>query len=844
MANFSKYKKATISQKQTVPSKIYESLDRKSEAGPLRPTQDRILTEWYSNRRQDRDIIIKLPTGAGKTLIGLLIGLSYLNSNSGPVVYVCPNIYLMQQACADAEKFGIPFCHLGTNEREIPQEFLNSQKILITYVQKIFNGLSLFGIGGRSFHVGCIILDDSHACMDSILSSCTIRIEKKDSLYNTLLSLFVDDLKQQGEGTYQDILNGHDSDSHAIPYWAWHDKGEAVIQLLSTRTQDSSIKFAWPLIRDQIPLCRAYVSSNAIEISPECIPIKSFGIFHTASHRVLMSATTQEDTLFVKGLDLSISAIENPLIDSNYRWSGEKMILIPSMICKNTKQKEIENLLLTSSHEKYGLAVLVPSFEKASKYTSYGAILANKGTPNMYSTVIDFVRASPDIVSSHRRNIVFANRYDGIDLPDESCRILIIDSLPYADNLADNYEELCRSNSDIAKIKIAQKIEQGLGRSVRGEKDYSVIILLGDDLIKFIRSSTNKNFFSPQTQKQLDIGFEIANMDSDNSSDELSSLMETINQCIDRDSDWKDYYNEKMDEICESSENRSSIYTVLLEERLAYDCAVSGNYEDACLHIQKIVDIPTIGEDKYWYMQLLAKYQHFFHKSTSAELQHTAFSKNNELLKPTEVLPYKKLSTTFSEKRANSIINYVSKFPNFIDFQLSLRDILSQLSFSQPANKFEHAVEEIGKLLGFQSQRPDKSFRQGPDNLWCDDHQNYMLIECKSNVSSDRTGIHKSEAGQMDQHCGWFETEYPGHQYTSYLIIPTTHLDDDAYLTHNTKIISKSQLSLLKSNIEAFSLEFKDYDIAGLTPETVSSWLISHKLHSNFLEEYYSVSPN
>ena len=276
------------------------------------------------------------------------------------------------------------------------------------------------------------------------------------------------------------------------------------------------------------------------------------------------------------------------------------------MICKNIKQKEIENLLLTSSHEKYGLAVLVPSFEKASKYTSYGAILANKGTPNMYSTVIDFVRASPDIVSSHRRNIVFANRYDGIDLPDESCRILIIDSLPYADNLADNYEELCRSNSDIAKIKIAQKIEQGLGRSVRGEKDYSVIILLGDDLIKFIRSSTNKNFFSPQTQKQLDIGFEIANMDSDNSSDELSSLMETINQCIDRDSDWKDYYNEKMDEICESSENRSSIYTVLLEERLAYDCAVSGNYEDACLHIQKIVDMPTIGEDKYWYMQLLA----------------------------------------------------------------------------------------------------------------------------------------------------------------------------------------------------------------------------------------------
>lgn len=52
------------------------------------------------------------------------------------------------------------------------------------------------------------------------------------------------------------------------------------------------------------------------------------------------------------------------------------------------------------------------------------------------------------------------------------------------------------------------------------------------------------------------------------------------------------------------------------------------------------------------------------------------------------------------------------------------------------------------------------------------------------------------------------------------------------------------QKGVLKSNIEAFSLEFKDYDIARLTPETVSSWLINHKLHSNFLEQYYSVSPN
>lgn len=78
----------TITSK-TNPIELYGTLDRKSVAGPLRPAQEIVLSEWYTKRRTDRDLIIKLHTGEGKTLVGLLLLQSLLNSKE---IYVLINI--------------------------------------------------------------------------------------------------------------------------------------------------------------------------------------------------------------------------------------------------------------------------------------------------------------------------------------------------------------------------------------------------------------------------------------------------------------------------------------------------------------------------------------------------------------------------------------------------------------------------------------------------------------------------------------------------------------------------------------------------------------------------------
>lgn len=845
MANFSKYRSKSVASKKVNPCEIYKDLDRKSEAGPLRPIQENILNTWFTQRRSNKDVIVKLHTGAGKTLIGLLMGLSYINNGEGPVAYVCPNIYLMQQVCADAQKFGVPFCIFKTGQYDLPEDFLSGKKILITYVQKMFNGLSVFGIGGRSCTAGCIILDDSHACMDSILAACTINIEKKlnTKLYDSIFCLFTDEISQQGEGTYQDILDDSNDEPNAIPYWAWYDKRNEITRLLSDSKEDKSVKFAWPLIKDQIGICRAFISSKKIEISPECIPIKSFGIFNNADHRILMSATTQEDTLFIKGMGLSIEGISNPLIDPNYLWSGEKMIIIPSMVCRSTSVEKIEELLLTSSHPKYGLAILVPSFEKAKKYTSKNAILANGPDSNMYPLMQEFKQPTEKYIKAHSRNIIFANRYDGIDLPDETCRILILDSLPHLDSLADTYEELCRVNSDIVKIKISQKIEQGLGRSVRGEKDYSVVIILGNDLIKYLRTASNRIYFSAQTQKQIDIGFEIVNMDQEEQGDELHVIMDTINQCINRDEDWKDYYVEKMDEIEVKGTDKTSVYNILQKERQAYEYALANDFNQSCESIQAIVDSVSCPEEKAWYTQLLAKYKYSIARQTSVALQRNAFMCNNELLKPISDIAYTKVHYAVSEKRTDIIKRSLCSFGSYIDFSLALQEVLGRLAFGTSANNFERAMNEVGQFLGYTCQRPDKTYRKGPDNLWCDETGMYYLIECKSEVSVKRQEIHKSEAGQVEQHCAWFHEEYKGKRYSSFIIIPTNKLANDAYFGNETCVMTQTELMKFITNIREFFAEFEKYRIEDISAETITKWLSLHHLESGKLIMQYTIKP-
>ncbi len=839
MIDFSKKTKQKTMIKSDNPIEIYSGLDRTSVAGSLRKSQEKVLIEWYSDRIVDKDVIIKLHTGEGKTLIGLLILMSKMNRGEGPCIYVCPNIYLVEQVCKEAIKFGIPVCTIGENN-DLPNTFLSGNRILVTHVQKIFNGKTIFGIRNNSEKIGAIVLDDAHACLDAIRDAYVIKINRnnEEELYEQFLTLFEDDLSGQGEGTLWDIKNNDDYESiMMVPYWAWIDKKSKVLEMLAQNEEKNCITFVWPIIKNSLENCQAFINGREIQIMPIVVSIDVFGSFTGAMHRVLMSATTQDDNFFVKTLGISINAIRKPIKNEAMKWSGEKMMLIPSLISQDFTRDVIIEYLAKLAY-KFGVVSLTPTRRIQEDYRSFHCVLLDKD--NIIQEISNLQQAN----YGEGRIRVLANRYDGIDLPDNACRILILDSMPFFDNMNDKYEEHARIGNRVIAKKLAQKIEQGLGRSVRGEKDYSCIIIIGAKLSSFMQSVSTRGLFSSQTRKQIEIGLQMAEWEKEDKNEvTLSDLISLINQCLKRDNGWKKYYEDEMNSIEENEKDRESELKILALEQKADNLFLQKKYDDAIKVLQDILDISKADKsDRGWYLQLMARYKYYVSKVESQKLQKSAFENNKELLAPIEGIAYKKIEN-ISLNRICNIIKRIETYQTYQELMLEVNDICECLSFGVEADQFERAIEKLGLLLGYESQRPDKTIKKGPDNLWGLGNNTFMMIECKSEVSQGRKEIHKSETGQMDNHCGWFESEYHDAKVCRVMIIPTLNIAYDADFTHQVMIMRKGKLKELKKNLLSFFMELKEYDLSNLDEKFIHSCLNTHFLDDKSVMEKYVEEP-
>lgn len=838
MIDFKQKLKENKVEKPHSPIEIYNNLDRSSAAsGPLRKIQEDVLSEWYKTHFDDRDVIVKLHTGQGKTLIGLLMLQAKLNAGKGPCLYVCPNIQLAQQVALDATKFGINYCFLGQKDYNIPTDFLDGKKILITYVQKVFNGRSVFGLDAKGENVGVFLLDDSHACIDAIKNAFSLRIDRQSPLFRTFLEMFRGSLTDQGEGDFYKISDTESCPSiMAVPYWDWiRKKGDVVQKLIDSEDSDNNIKFTLPIIQNILEFCTMYVTGNRIEITPDYAPIERFTSFYNAKTRILMSATTQDDSFFIRGFGFSKEAVQNPLTCSMNEWSGEKMILFPTIISEDLKASSIRNMIKGYKDDrKYGIVSLVPSFRFAEKWYSDAKILNS----TQMKDVLAYLSSGtcPDMV-------VFVNRYDGVDLADNKCRVLILDSLPMFDCLSDRYDDKCRQGNKLTDIKIAQKIEQGLGRSVRSQTDYSVIIILGDDLVRFMKTSRTQKYFSAQTKAQISIGENVTNMIREDT-DIKDSFIETIKQCINRDEGWKAFYQETMNNLIADApaEEKDSIIDHIMVENEIDEALRGNNILRAKRKIQKLIDCATNNKDKGWYLQMLAKYTFLENGALDADkFQYDAHYNNPYLLKPKNI-SYKKLGLV-NTSRIQLIKNGLREFANYLDLKLYVNEMCSNLVFAIDSEIFEETVKKLGKYLGLESQRPDLEYKTGPDNLWHFGNGNFFLIECKNEVDLDRKEISKTEVGQMSNHINWFEERYPEvKSCTNIWVHPTNSISTLANLGKKAYAITPEKLDKLRRAILNYTNEFQCIDLSAVSDEFIQKLIIEYKFEeqlfiNNYLEE-------
>lgn len=832
MVDFGKRIGGTAPKKPTDPVKVYETLDRASDKGPLRPAQLAVLTDWYANRQSTKDVIVKLHTGQGKTLIGLLMLQARLNAGKGPALYLCPNNFLIEQTCEQAKQFGIATC---TADPEIPDDFLNSQKILIASVQKLFNGQTKFHLNRNSIPVDTLLMDDAHACSDTIRDQCRIRIPSTEPAYAALRTLFAADLEMQGIGTFADICNDKRDALLPVPYWAWLSKEGEIAGILSANAARDSIKYAWPLLKDILAHCQCIINGVALEIEPYIAPLDAFGSYWKAKHRIFMSATVTDDAFLIKGLQLDAATITQPLSYSKETWSGEKMILLPSLIDEELDRELIVKAFASpNAKRKNGVVALVPSFARSKDWESYGSIIADKNT---VGSVIDGLKNG-----SYEKAVVLANRYDGIDLPDDACRILVFDTKPYSETLSDLYQEFCRPDSDATLMRTIRTVEQGMGRSVRGEKDYCVIVVVGADLVRLLREKESRKYLSSQMSTQIEIGLEIAEMARQEIEEEKEEPRDALNkllrQCLGRDGDWKAFYVEQMDKVRPNGAN-GNVLQLFAAELAAEKAYASGDYATAAGALQRLLDGGSVqADDKGWYMQEMARYNHVANRTEAQRLQIAAHKSNRLLLKPATGVTVAKL-TILSQGRIEAIAGWVSAFNSYSDLNVTVTDILGRLVFGVKADKFEQALDELGRALGFAGERPDKEWKEGPDNLWALDATQYLLWECKDEVDLTRSEINKREAEQMNRSSAWFEKHYQGMKVKRIIVHPSNTAQSAAAFTHNVEAVREAELKKLVKAVRGFFKSFEVLDFKNLSVPHIQTLINLHNIDvPSLLKEY------
>lgn len=211
------------------PLDVFKMLTEKKYEYP-RDVQSQIWEKWF-DVRDKKNNIIKMNTGSGKTVVGLVILQSCLNEGCFPAVYIVPDRYLAMQVKTEADNLGIK-----VTDNENDYAFLNGKSILITNVHKVFNAKSVFGMRDEKYSnisIGSVIVDDVHTCLEIIKNKYTISIEKNHKAYKDVFDLVKDELKMYYSTDYIDIVEYNDPRKRMIvPFWFWQNKKDKIYSVL------------------------------------------------------------------------------------------------------------------------------------------------------------------------------------------------------------------------------------------------------------------------------------------------------------------------------------------------------------------------------------------------------------------------------------------------------------------------------------------------------------------------------------------------------------------------------------------------------------------------------------
>lgn len=807
MVDFKKLVPKKSGKRPTDPLVLFKSLDRKASHISLREPQTEALRALH-HRRAERDHVVKMPTGTGKSAVGLLYLLSQMLETGRPVVYLCPTVQLVDQVLVEATRIGIEAAGYPAGERWPDQRCLAGEALIVCTYDKLFNAKSTFDRSELRILPAALVLDDSHSGVEEVRDAFTLSCTAPES-YEALLSVVEPIARAYSSIDWDDVRSGRPDVVMEIPYWSWRSIVDEVRKALDRFSETEEFLFTWPYLRDALRWCRCVLSAGSVEIAPLVPLVERVRAFTQTDHRLFMSATLTDDSVLVRELGCAVEAAMKAIVPTSEAGLGERMVLAPFLLSPSLDRPWTIRWCKSIS-VRYNVVVLCSSEKQARDWAALGATLA------LGSEVPSAVER---LKTGELRFVVFAQRYDGIDLPDDSCRVLVIDGVPFGSGVVDRVDSANPGLPGGVRNRTLNRIEQGMGRAVRSNADYAVCILAGPELASFITRREIQDRMSPDVRTQLRLAKELADLArEDGASDASAAFQDLVKKCLTRDEGWKDFYDLRVRQEVAGMMSAAPLLdhvTLAGTERDAIRQAVEGDPKAGHDLLCKAIDTSSSLGDSAMagYLQLLANLTVDSEPGSAAKTQKAAFTKSRlGVFRPPPGVALRPADPGRWEVAA-SVIKTYGNFTDGNGVIAHFHTLKTSLAFSVPAHRFEAALEEVLTLLGVESSRPEKELGEGPDNLalW---PTLSLVIEAKNEANYNR--IPKKDAEQLLHSMEWFRANYTTRQGTPVFVAPTYKPGPGVFVPEGCRSMTPDKLQCLVESVERF--------LTALASRTPSEW--------------------
>lgn len=624
-----------------------------------------------------------------------------------------------------------------------------------------------------------------------------IKIDAETDAYKELIALFSSSLKDYNPKNYIDVVEMKDCRNNMlVPYWEWQRQQDNIYRILTkyNNSDNTSIYFGLPLIERCLETCDCIITASAIEISPKGIDLDKISSLEEASRRIYMSATLADDSVFVSALGLDTEDMKNIITPENANDMGDRLIIFPKYVNSDISEIEIKEKVEETA-KKYNVVILVPSFSRAKFWDEQGMRTATK------DNIDGIVKALKS--GKHVGKIIFVNRYDGIDLPGDACRMLVIDGLPPLNSIKDRYIQSVAPQSTILLREQVQRIEQGMGRGVRSNDDECCVVLMGDELSDVLSRNKGIDYFSAATRCQYDLSKQLWDLlvSETGSKPTIDQIFELANYSLEKNAEWVTTCKENLAAVKYSTE--AKVDEKIVAQRKAFEKAINMQWLDAANAIKIVKDKENDKKTKGYLCQIQAEYINKIDSALSQEILKVGKNLSAAILSPLAGIQYQRTINTIPQAQAIST-NLLAGKLGLNELLVYIDGVLSNLCIGSEYEKFEEALNQIGVVLGFVCSRPDKETGgYGPDNLWAIDSNKYLVIECKTEATTQT--IKKDYCNQLSGSVNWFKENYVyPNECTPIIVHPSKFVDVVASPDENMRVMTEEELTCFRKNIRDF----------------------------------------